>query len=150
MTVVKSVPSEKSYIKYAWIFPFITGLSFATFFGPGLMYGGCSLGCFGPAIPASTPQAAMINLDLLANEIGMFAFFMGILMIMASRMGFSTGNKLSWYVVLWFFFLALSDDVIFGVTGTSLNLPGIIGTILPGIGLVLSYSKAFPKPLSFQ
>lgn len=109
------------------------------------MVSGCKLACFGPTIPASTPGAAVTNLNLLANEIGLFAFFMGILLILVSRIGFSEGNRLSWYVVLWFFLLALSDDVVFGVVGTALNLPGILGTILPGIGLIMSYRTTFPK-----
>lgn len=133
-------PAGRGYSKYAWMLPLVTGIIFVTVGGPALAYYGCSMGCFGPAIPASTPAAAMTNLNLLVQEIAMFNFFFGVLLILVSWMGFRANGRLPWFVVLWFFFVAVADNLLFGV-----NPPAVIGLVLPGAGLLLTFRSAFPR-----
>ena len=132
-------PTGKVYAKFAWIFPLAAGLFFITLGGPVLAVYGCSLGCFGPPIPASTPQAALTNLNLLVQEISLCNFSFGILLILVSAFGLRAGRRYAWYVVLWFLSVGVADSALFGV-----NPPAVIGMVLPAIGLLLSYREVFP------
>jgi hypothetical protein len=129
-------------VKYAWVFPFVLGVFFII---GGLQIiiaattGGCATTCLGDPVPGGTPIGSARLMTSYVQEIGLFNFFFGGIMIMVGYLGIRRGVKFASWVLLWFFLLGIADN------GLGLNLPALIDVLLAGLGLLFSYRRFFPR-----
>ncbi len=130
---------EKGYQRYAWTLPFVLGLLFIVAGPTPIIYGYTAI-CSVCQLPADTPALTVRGVNISAQEVGLFNFFSGVLLAAVAWTGFRRGERWAWYVILWYFALAVVDDAAFGIFQ-----PALIGVILSGLGLLLPYRKFFPK-----
>jgi hypothetical protein len=131
---------EKAYEKYAWTLLFVLGMFYAVIVGPIHIILGY-IGAGGGPLPASTPAAAINEANSLAQSLGLFILFDGILVAGIAWTGFRGHQRWAWYFMLWFLALLIADLVLAG----GIDPPAFVGIALSVLGLFLPYRKFFPK-----
>lgn len=86
-----AAPKERAYQKYAWVFPFVLGFFFVVIGPLAIIRGYTAVGV--SQEPALTPSVAINDLNSLAQEIGLFNIFYGVLMIIVGWLGIRNGTK---------------------------------------------------------
>jgi hypothetical protein len=125
---------EKGYEKNAWILIFIAALL--------IIISGIGLW---PSLqspwPASYPAAAVTDLNLSQEELGLSWIFWGILVAAVAWTSYRKGERWSWYA-LWS--LPAASVLIGLLVAGSFDIP--ITAFLTVPGLLLPIRKFFPKP----
>ncbi len=132
--------TEKAYEKYAWTLLFVLGIFFAVIVGPIHIILGY-IGAGGGPLPASTPAVAINEANSLAQSLGLFILFDGIIVAAIALTGFREHQRWAWYFMLWFLASLVADVALAG----GLDPPADVGIALSVLGLLLPYRKFFPK-----
>ncbi len=88
---------EKAYKKYAWALPLIWGLIVVVI---GFHEVSSGYAPDHPALPASTPTAAINALNSYYQGLAFVIFFLRLSFMLVSATGFRLGQKWAWYFVL--------------------------------------------------
>ncbi len=130
----------RAYEKYAWTLPLVLGIFYAVIVGPIHIILGY-IGAGGGPLPASTPAVAINEANSLAQSLGLFILFNGVLVAAIAWTGFREHQRWAWYFMLWFLAFLVADVVLAG----GLDPPALVGIALAVPGLLLPYKQFFPK-----